>query len=204
MLRPLRLVLDLKLKDNLNFVFIVGNSIKENYMEFFYATRSSDGMIFKVKSDFVYSLVKTNFELKERKIFDFEDGDISSVILKKDDIITFVRDDGEWKFQGTEKKLNQGYKIDTIIRSISTAEYEEREPIKRGDSDYTKTGIEEPEYMVTLHFRDNRSPVTIQLTARDEETGNLWLTPDNGDTIYYTSGDFVLSFPETGEELMRE
>ena len=199
-----RLVLDLKLKDNLNFVFIVGNSIKENYMEFFYATRSSDGMIFKVKSDFVYSLVKTNFELKERKIFDFEDGDISSVILKKDDIITFVRDDGEWKFQGTKKKLRQGYKIDTIIRSISTAEYEEREPIKRGDSDYTKTGIEEPEYMVTLHFRDNRPHVTIQLTTRDEKTGNLWLTPDNGDTIYYISGDFILSFPETGEELMRE
>ncbi len=198
-----RLVLNLELKDDSRFSFIAGNYVKENDEELFYATRLPDTMIFKIKSDFIYSLVKTVFELKDRRIFDFEDNDIRTLTLKGDGIISFVRDDGIWKFQDTGKELKRGYKIDTIVRGISNAEYEEREPITRANSDYRETGIEKPEYVVTLHFRDDSPPITVKLTARDAKTGKLWLTPDNGDTVYYTSGDFVSSFPETREELMK-
>jgi len=60
-----RLVLILGLNDESEFNFIVGDLVEENGAEFFYATRSSDYMIFKVKSDIIYDLAKTKFELKE-------------------------------------------------------------------------------------------------------------------------------------------
>ncbi len=200
--RP-RLMLNFNLKDNSNFMFVVGDSVEEDEPQFFYATRSTDGMIFQVKSDLVYSLAKTKFELKDRKIFEFTDEDVNSVTLKEDgNIFSLVKEDDEWKLRDTGEKIGRGYKIDNIVRNILTAEYEVREPIKRGDNDYQLTGIANPKYTVTLNFTDNRPPLTVQLTEMDEETGKLWLTHDNGDTVYYISGYFVSNFPEDREELL--
>lgn len=82
-----------------------------------------------------------------------------------------------------------------------TAEYEEREPVKKGQADYIKTGITDPRYHVTMHFEDERKPLTVLITAKDEQSGKLYLSPDDGNTAYYASGYFTASFPEKLEEL---
>ena len=100
-----------------------------------------------------------------------------------------------------EEKLERDYRIDNIVRGIADAEYEQVDPVKRGSSEYEETGIDNVVYTAELFFAD-RSPVTVTMTARDEETNKIWLTPDNGETAYYTSGYFVSYFPETKEDYL--
>jgi hypothetical protein len=198
-----RMLVNLKLKDESNFMFVVGNMIQEGDAMFFYATRSTDGMIFQVQADLVSRLLKTRFEMKDRRIFDFTADDVAEVTLKKQDkSFHLIREGKNWKFEGMDDKLQRDYRIDNIVRGIAEAEYEQVDPIKRGDSGYDETGIENTVYSATLFFTDERAPVTVDITERDEQTNKIWLTPDSGETAYYTSGYFVSNFPETKQDYL--
>jgi hypothetical protein len=201
-----RFLMNFKINDGSNFTFVLGDSITENDAQLYYAMRSTDTMIFKVNADIVSRLIKTKFDLKDRTIFRGIDGeDVEMVVLEKDGTTySFSRyGEDDWAFSDTDEKLERGYKIDNIIRSITTAEYEEREPLKRGEEGYNETGIENGKYSVTFKFKGGKQPpLTVKLTQQNEETGKLWMTPDDGDTVYYMSGYFVSNFPETREELL--
>ncbi len=223
--RP-RLLVTFKMKDDSTFMFIVGNPVQEGEAQFFYATRSTDQLIFQVQADTVQKLVTSEFYLKDRSIFDFKQETVNAVRLNYDDKnLYFEKRGDEWlyipkdeaetealkKLYGRAAKkgeeagpgmaLERGYKIDNIIRSIVTAEYEEKEPVKRGQSDYMQTGITDPKYRVTMSFGDGKEPLEVLLTAKDGQSGKLYLSPDNGRTVYYTSGYFTANFPEKLEEL---
>lgn len=198
-----RMILRFKLTDGSYFMFVVGDYIKENDAEFFYATRTSDNMIFQVQAELISRLITTRFELKDRRIFNFTPDDITAVKLEKDDkSFHFIKEGDDWKLKGVEEELTRGYRIDNIVRGIAEAEYEAFDPVKRGDDRYNETGIENPVYFTALNFQDERAPLIIKMTERDEETSKIWLTPDNGETVYYTSGYFISNFPETKEELL--
>ena len=198
--------MNFKINDGSNFTFVLGDSITENDAELYYAMRSTDTMIFQVNSEIISRLLMRKFDLKDRTIFEgIDGGDVVMVELEKEGITySFSRyDEDDWAFSDTDEKLERGYKIDNIIRSITTAEYEEREPLKRGEKGYKETGIENEKYNVTFKFKEGkRPPLTVKLTQQNEETGKLWMTPDDGDTVYYMSGYFVSNFPETREELL--
>jgi hypothetical protein len=208
-----RLIISFKLADDSAFLFIVGGMVQEGDAQFFYATRSSDNMVFKLKSETVQKLVPDEFYLKDRSIFDFEQDLVSKVTFSRDDqSYTFEKlGEDEWKLAAVEnvdggeefigKTLERGYKIDNVVRGIATAEYEEMEPIRREDDLHDKTGIDDPRYGLVLEFQDGRAPLRVGLTEKDEQTGRLFLTPDGGDTAYYTSGYFVTNFPESVQEL---
>jgi len=198
-----RVVVSMKFNDGSVYLLAVGNSVKEGTAQFFYATRSTDNMIFKLQEETVNRLLRNEFDMKDRSIFDFKQEDVKAITLKWDDkSYKFSREEDDWKFTDTGEILDRGYKIDNIVRGIATAEYEQREPIKKGDPDYQKTGIDSPKYRVGLKFANGREPVTVTLTGKDEKTGKLYLSPDNGETVYFTSGYFVSYFPESREDLM--
>lgn len=198
-----RVVVTMKFKDGSVYLLAVGNPVKEGEAEFYYATRSTDNMIFKLQAETVNRLLRTEFDMKDRSIFSFKQGDVSEVAMSWDDkSYTFVREGDDWKFSDTGEVLDRGYKIDNIVRGIATAEYEEREPIKKGDADYDETGIDNPKYHVEFRFADGRDPVKVVLTEKDEKTGKIYLSPDNGETAYYTSGYFVSYFPESRDDVM--
>ncbi|UCB45711.1 MAG: DUF4340 domain-containing protein [Spirochaetota bacterium] len=197
-------IVNFKLKDDTNYMFIVGERIEQGGTEYFYATRTTDNMIFQVKAETVYGFLKSEFEMKDRKIFDFNDDEVKAVVLKKGaNSFSFLKDEQEdWIFEDTGEKLQLGYRIDSLVRGIKNAEYEVREPLKREDGEWNETSIADPAYYVTLKFEDTRSPIMVQLTEKDDETSMLWLSPDNGDTVYFTSGYFLSNFPETREDLL--
>ena len=208
-----RLIITFKLQDSSHFLFIVGDMVEEGDAQFFYATRSSDSMIFKMKGETVQKLITSEFYLKERSIFDFERERINAVTIKIDDVsYTFEkRGEDDWALIDTENiegadeytgmLLERGYTINNITRGLATAEYEVSEPIVRGEPGYDETGINQPKYEVELRFEDDTQPITIVMTEKDEESGRLYLSPDGGATAYYTSGYFVTNFPESVEEL---
>jgi len=197
-----RLLLTFKNKDGSVYMFVLGDDVTENNARFFYATRSNDNMIFQVNEDLVSRLYTTKFELKDRSIFPFETDDVVAVQLEKEGKrFSFEKKDEDWFFQDNGEKVVLDYKIDNIVRGIITAEYEEREPVKRGGSDYNETGIENAIYEVKLIFKDERPPIVVRLTEKNKETNKCWLTPDGGQTMYYTSGYFLANFPESREEL---
>ena len=208
-----RLIITFKLQDDSHFLFIVGDMVEEGEAQFFYATRSSDSMIFKMKGETIQKLITSEFYLKERSIFDFDRELINAVTIKIDEVsYTFEkRGEDDWALIDTENiegadeytgmLLERGYKIDNITRGLATAEYEISEPIGRGEPGYDETGIDQPKYEVELRFEDGKQPITIIMTEKDEESGRLYLSPDGGETAYYTSGYFVTNFPESVEEL---
>ena len=170
-----RMLLNFKLKDDSNFMFVVGDMIDEGETQFFYATRTSDNMIFQVQADLVSRLLKTKFELKDRRIFDFSADEVTEIILEKEDkSFHLLREGKSWKFEGMEEKLERDYRIDNIVRGIAESEYEQVDPVKRGSSEYEETGIENVVYSAKLFF-DNRSPIMVTMTGRDEETNKIWL-----------------------------
>ena len=201
--KPL-LKLKFELRDNSAILLVVGNPVTGSNAQSYYAMRSSDGMIFQVRSRFVNNLMKSKFELKDRRIFDISEKDVRVVKLEKDGTTySFVRNDDEWELSDTGEKLEHGYKIDNIVRSITTAEYEEKAPIKRGDKDYPATNIESTKYIVTFTCENNKPPLTVKLTEKNEETGKLCLTPDDGNTVYYTNGYFLSNFPDKREDFLK-
>jgi hypothetical protein len=196
--------LNFELRDNSTILLVVGNPVTGSNAQFYYAMRSSDSMIFQVRSRLVNNLIKSKFELKDRRIFDISEKDVRVVTLEKDGTTySFVRNDDEWELSDTGEKLGHGYKIDNIVRSITTAEYEEKAPIKRGDKDYPATNIESTKYIVTFTCKNNKPPLTVKLTEKNEETGKLCLTPDDGNTVYYTNGYFLSNFPDKREDLLK-
>jgi len=201
--RP-RLFLNLELKNGDKYSFIVGDVIRENEAEFYYATRSTDNMIFQVKADTVHRLVKSRFELKDRHIFNIPQQKVTGLTFKEKggEEYRFVREGDKWKFSDSGEVLERSYKIDNIIRGILESEYEEHEPIKRGQEEWENTGISDPRYILTFEFDDGTPPLTVKLTEKDEQTYKLYLTPDDGETVYYTSGYFVNNFPQSREELL--
>ncbi len=198
-----RMIVNLRMKDESNYMFIVGNSVKAGDTEYFYATRSTDGLVFQVKPDVVNGLAKSAFELKDRRIFEFEDAEVSAITLKGKDLsFPLIREDDEWKFQDTGEKIEREYMVDSILRGIKNSEYEVIEPVKREDEIWGKTGIENPVYEVEFTFNSGRSPLTVQMTGMNEETSMLWMTADYGDTAYYTSGYFMANFPKKRDDLL--
>jgi hypothetical protein len=199
-----RLIITLGIKDGSSFLFMLGDPVKEGDTTFYYAMRSSDAMVFQINNDLAQRMLKTKFDLKDRSIFpDLESEDIDTVTLTaKDTVYEFRRKDDGWVFSDTGEELERGYKIDNIIRSITTAEYDVVEPVRRGDASYADTGIENASYKVSLTFSGKRSPLTVEITEMNEETNRLWLTPDGGGTVYYTSGYFLANFPESRQELL--
>jgi hypothetical protein len=200
-----RLIANVRFADQEPFVFAVGNPSDDKH-EFYYATRSTDGMIFEVKADTVKSLVKSEFELKERSILSFEDADVAEISLSHaGGDFTFVRKgEDNWAFADDGVIVENGYKIDNILRGLRLAEYEVRDPIKRGDPHYADTGIEKAPYRVTIRFKDDRAPLTVAITEKDERTGKSFLTPDGGDTVYITSTYFLSYFPSSRDDLMKK
>jgi hypothetical protein len=207
-----RIIVTFMLNEDEVFLFVVGDSITEGEAEFFYATRTSDNIIFQMKSETVQKLVTTKFHLKDRTIFDWKTEQVNVLTLDYDGkSYSFEKEDDDWKLTGLDptdgnqayigQVLSRGYKLDNIIRGISTAEYEFRDPVKRGDPDYEETGIDNPEYIVSMEFADDGERLTVSLTQKEQETGKLFMTPDGGDTVYYISGYFDSSFPETLDEL---
>ncbi len=198
-----RVVVSMKFQDGSVYLLAVGNSIKQGKAQFYYATRSTDSMIFQLQAETVNRLLMTNFDLKDRSIFNFKPEDVTAVTLKwEDKSYSFSRDGDNWKFSDSGKTLDRGYKIDNIVRGIASAEYEQKEPIKKGDPGYRETGMDNPKYRVELEFSNGREPVTVVLTEKDEKTGKLYLSPNNGETAYFTSGYFVSYFPESRDDLM--
>ncbi len=199
-----RLIITLRLRDGSNFLFMLGDPVTENGIDFYYATRSSDTMVFQVNTDLVQRMLRTEFELKDRSIFpDLQSADIGTVTLSvKGTEYAFTRKDDEWVFSDTGEELERGYKIDNIVRSITTAEYEVVDPVSRGDETYSETGIENAPYTVTFTFSGTRSPLTVRITEMNKETNMLWLTPDGGNTVYCANGYFLSNFPESREELL--
>jgi hypothetical protein len=210
--RP-RIIVTFRLADDSAFLFVVGDMAGEEENPLFYATRSIDNMIFRVTGETVQKLLTTEFYLRDRSIFDFEQESVQSLTFaKKDESYTFTRSgEDDWVLDGVEnvdgggeflgEVLERGYKIDNVIRGVATSEYEDLEPLKRGEQGYGETGIESPVYELVLRFQDDREPLTVGMTERGEETGKLFLTPDAGETVYYTSGYFVTNYPETIQEL---
>jgi hypothetical protein len=208
-----RLLLTFKLRDGSNFIFIVGDVIEEGDAQFFYATRSSDNMVFQMKGETVQKLLTSKFHLKERKIFDFDRSLVNRATFVKEDVsYTFEkRDVDEWELVETEnvqdaeeflgQMLDRGYMIDNVVRGISTAEYEDFEPLERGDANYEKTGIDDPTYRIEFQFEDATEPVSVVVTERDEQSGKAFLSPDNGETAYYASAYFLTNFPESVGDL---
>lgn len=199
-----RLIVKYGLKKGKDYIFIVGDPIKEGDVTYYYATRNTDDMIFEVTSDLVMKLDTTKFLLKDRHIFNFKYDDVNKVMLKNGDkSFTFIKKGEDWYFADTDKKVEKDYKIDGIIRSLEDAEYEEFEPIKKGDPKYEKTGIDNPKYEVILYFKDeSRKPIKVLVSKKSEKTERVYISPDNGETAYYTFGYFVDNIPEKRKDLM--
>jgi len=208
-----RLFLTFKLIDGSNFIFVVGDMVQEGDAQFFYATRSSDNMIFQLKGETVQKLLTSTFYLKDRRIFDFDRSLVNRVTFRKEDVsYSFEkRDVEEWELTGTENVegaeefkgmiLERGYKVDNVVRGLGTAEYEDFDPIQRGDEYYEMTGIENPVYEIEFYFEDDTKPVSVVMTEKDEQSGKAFLSLDNGQTVYHTSGYFLTNFPESVGEL---
>jgi hypothetical protein len=199
-----RMLINLKINDGSNFLFMVGDFKKENDARFYYATRSTDNMIFQVNEDLLSRLIKTRFELKDRSIFpEVTTDDVSAMKLESAGTeYSFKKEGDDWVFANTGEKLLRGFRIDNIIRGIVTAEYEEREPLKRGENGFDETGIDKPKYTVTLTLKEGGKPLVVKLTEKDKETNKLWLTPDGGETAYYSSGYFLTNWPKSRQELL--
>jgi|GEM_PF-1578409 len=208
-----RLFITFKLQDGSTFIFVIGDMVQEGDAQFFYATRSSDNMIFQMKGETVQKLLTSEFHLKERRIFDFDKESVNRVTLRRDDVSYTFEKRGVEKWELTETEnvegaeefqgmiLERSYKIDNLTRGLATSEYEEFDPIERGEPNYELTGIDSPTYEVELHFEDARNPISVVMTERDEQSGKAFLSPDEGQTAYYTSGYFLTNFPESVGEL---
>lgn len=208
-----RLFLTFKLNDGSNFVFVVGDIVQEGDAQFFYATRSSDNMIFQLKGETVQKLLTSSFHLRDRRIFDFDRSLVNRITFKKEDVsYSFEkRDVEEWELTGTENVegaedfkgmiLERSYKVDNVVRGLATAEYEDFDPLQRGDEYYEMTGIDNPVYEIEFYFEDDTKPVSVVMTEQDEQSGKAFLSPDNGQTVYHISGYFLTNFPESVGEL---
>jgi hypothetical protein len=198
-----RLIATLFLEDKSPVLFSVGAPVDEE-RQFYYATRSSDGLIFQVKADTLNRLAKRTFDLKDRSIFNFTDDQVTSITMEwGDKAMTFEREGDGWKFADSGEVVEKAYKIDNVLRGIRTAEYQEHEPLHRGEPGYEETGIQDPAYTFTVRFED-KSPVTMHLTEKSDETGRLYLTPDSGETVYNTTGYFLTNLPQSREEMLGE
>jgi hypothetical protein len=170
-------------------------------------------MIFQLKGETVQKLLTSSFHLKDRRIFDFDRSLVNRITFKKEDVsYSFEkRDVEEWELTGTENVegaeefkgmiLERSYKVDNVVRGLGTVEYEDFDPIQRGDANYELTGIDNPVYEIEFYFEDDTKPVSVVLTEKDEQSGKAFLSPDNGQTVYHTSGYFLTNFPESVGEL---
>jgi hypothetical protein len=197
-----RLILTFKLKDEGSFLFWLGDPIKQGDAEFYYAARSSDAMIFQITADTARNLSMTKFQIKDRHIFDVNAKDIVKASFKYGDQDFTVEKEGEeWKFDGAKEFLKKGYSIENTVFALASAEYEDQPPIKKGDSQFKLTGIDSPKYTITLSFNDNRDPLTLKITDKDQDS-KAWMTPDDGKTAYKIFAYFMSNLPEKKEELM--
>ncbi|MBN2322890.1 MAG: DUF4340 domain-containing protein [Spirochaetes bacterium] len=203
-----RLIASFTLKDGTDYLFLAGDSVKRGDKEYFYATRSTDRMVFQVKFEVVAGLARTEFDMRDRRIFDFEDKDVSGITLtrlgpgKTGAGIALERDGEKWRFQDTGETVERDYVVESILRGVKNAEYEEREPVSRGDNGWGATGIENPVFETVFTFGSGRPPLTVRMTAVDDETKMMWLSPDGGDTAYFTTGYFMSFFPNEKKELL--
>jgi hypothetical protein len=203
-----RLIVSFTLKNGTDYLFLAGDSVKRGDKEYFYATRSTDRIVFQVKSEVVAGLARTAFDMRDRRIFDFEDKEVTGLILTRSaqgkgrERIALIREEEEWRLQDTGETVERDYMVDGIVRGVKNAEYEEREPVMRGEKGWQATGIENPVFETVFTFGSGRPPLTVQMTAVDEQTKMMWISPDGGDTAYYTTGYFMSVFPSDRKALL--
>lgn len=137
----------------------------------FYAQKDGDKRIVLLPSTLKTALDKKLFDFRQKDIFKFETADAASIKLQsKEAAWEAVKKDGEWFFQKPFKARAKDSKITDLLGTLSNQRAKEFVAEAKKAEDLKKTGLDKPEYQVTLSLPKDNKELVFVFHKTDDKT----------------------------------
>lgn len=167
----------------------------------FYATTANKKTVFLVQSYLQTSMDKGLFDLRDKKLADFQKNDVRALQLERGESKVDVekRDDGTWMMTAPLKTRADATEIDKIIDKVQTGRI--KEFVNEEPENLVQYGLDSPEIKLTLLIGDDRASKTLLIGRKNEDKEGYYAKRAEQKNVVLVEADIVDVMPEKVEIL---
>ena len=167
----------------------------------YYARDEARPSVFLVDSSFVGRLTKDAFDLRDRKVAEFEKEDVDRIeLVYPDSSIVCVKDTAaNWSLAAPQERKGKNWKIQGILTDIANLKAEEF--VAEKAPKLSKYGLEGPRIIARLWKGEE---VLVELWIGDGKDEQVYARTRDGDTVYLVKDDIVEDLSPQLEDLAEE
>ena len=166
-----------------------------------FAKKEDDPRIVLISSSLKSILDKKTFDFRQKDVFKFEPADVSVIKLRAKDIRWEAqKKDTDWFFRKPVAALAKKTQIEDILRTLADLKAKEFISDEKHDEDMKKSGLAEPEYLISLALSSQNQEIIFSLHKEGE---NAFATTSLSSKIISVDGQ-ALSSLEKKEGDLRE
>jgi hypothetical protein len=165
----------------------------------FFAQKEGDKRVVLIASSLKTMLEKKFFDFRQKDIFKFETGDVKSIHLVAKDVTWEARkNDEEWFIQSPFKALAKEGKISNLLDSLSNQKAKEFVAENKKPEDLKKSGLDKPEYQITLALPKSNKELTFAFHKANDKT---YVTTSQSTKIIVPEIELLNDLEKKAEEL---
>jgi hypothetical protein len=167
----------------------------------FYATTANEKPVFLVQAHVKRSMDKGLFDLRDKKLVDFQKYDVRALQLERGESKVDVekRDDGTWIMTAPLQTRADATEIDNIIDKIQTGRI--KEFVNEEPENLVQYGLDSPEIKLTLLIGDDRASKTLLIGRKNEDKEGYYAKRAEQKNVLIVEADIVDVMPEKVETL---
>lgn len=164
-----------------------------------FAQKEGDKRVVLLSSTLKTTLEKKLFDFRQKDIFKYETGDVTSIKLQAKDVKWEAqKKNEEWFFQTPFKALAKDGKITTILDMLSNMRAKEFIAEDKKPDDLKKYGLDKPEYQVVLSLPIDNKELTFAFHKADDKT---YVTTTQSTKIIVPEADLLTDLEKKAPEL---
>ncbi len=167
----------------------------------FYAKTAAEEPVFLVQSHTKRSLDKALFDLRDKKLADFQKDGVRALQLERGEskVDLEKRDDGTWIMTEPLKTRADATEIDKIIDKVQTGRI--KEFVNEEPENLVQYGLDSPEIKLTLLVDDDRASKTLLIGRKNEDKEGYYAKRAEQTNVFVLEQDVVDALPEKVEIL---
>jgi len=160
----------------------------------FYGKLKKQGPIFFIASYNKTGIEKTLYELRDKRIFHFENDDIKEIkVASGKGNYSIVKKEKEWRILTPKKALADANKITSLLQKIKTSKI--KKFIDEEADDLIPYGLNDPDTQITLLIGKDNAPHVLNIGKENAEENGIYAKNDFKNTVFLLEKEFLREFP---------
>ncbi len=160
----------------------------------FYSKLKNRDTIFLIAAYNKVGIDKNAFELRDKKIFHFENNDVKGIkVSTAGENYSVEKKDGEWQVVEPKKVHADAEKITSLLQKIRTTDI--KKFIAEETHDLTSYGLNNPHSQITFLIGKDKAPHVLTLGKENAEENGTFAKTASKNKVFLLKKEFLNEFP---------